>query len=66
MPTPQEPARKPDTHGPLTTLTVRLDEARLKALDAWAREEGLTAGALARRILEDTLRRRKPQERARS
>ena len=38
-------------------LTIRIDDDCLQALDRWARREGVTAGTLARTILEDAIQR---------
>jgi hypothetical protein len=39
-------------------LLVRLEVADLSILDGWAREEGITAGRLARRLLREAVRNR--------
>lgn len=41
-----------------SSLSVRLDDDTLKALDDWARSEGVTPAALAVRLIEEALRSR--------
>jgi predicted transcriptional regulator len=42
-----------------SSLAVRLDDDTLRALDDWARAEGMTPSALAARLIDEALRRRR-------